>query len=178
MKILKDTTLIGVTGPAHCGKDTVAELILKYSGKNFVTNSFAKPMKDMLKAGLGLSDKQLYGDLKDTVDNMYGCTPRHMMQTLGTQWGRYCIDNDIWVNAVKHKWLNDHQAPLIMTDVRFENEAAFIREYGQLIHIYGRGGIEGEHESEKGVKPEEDDLYINNRVSLKNLETHIKFMLE
>jgi CRP/FNR family transcriptional regulator len=53
------------------------------------------------------------------------------MQTLGTEWGRQCMDADIWVRA----WAA--RAALLTSavadDVRFQNEADMIRNLGGVI---------------------------------------------
>ena len=155
--------IIGITGPAQCGKDTVADHIIK-ARPAFRKTSFADPIKEMLSAGLGLTSEQLYGKLKDVIDNRYGCTPRHMLQTLGTEWGRVLIDGNTWVIAMQG-YLEEMGGTFIIPDIRFENEAALVRKYGRLIHIKGReDNIEAgtDHISEKGVKPGSEDLTIAN----------------
>jgi len=154
--------VIGIAGPAHCGKDTAADYLLKHL-TSYNKASFADPMKTMLGVGLGLTKEQLYGDQKEAPDSRYGCSPRHMMQTIGTEWGRNLIDPDIWVKAMEHH-IHVHT---IIPDVRFENEAAFIRDRGMLIHIVGRDqDIGSNHTSEAGVEITSDDTIIVNDGSL------------
>ena len=90
--------LIGITGPAQCGKDTVADYLIERLG--YAKASFADPLKKMLEAGLGLNAAQLYGPDKEAIAPRYGCSPRHIMQTLGTEWGRERVHPDIWVRAM------------------------------------------------------------------------------
>ena len=161
--------LVGIAGPARCGKDTVADILIK-TLTGYKKASFADPIKEMILSGLGLRTNQVYGDDKDTLDERYGCTPRHMMQTLGTEWGRMTINNDIWVKAMETRL----RPGMIIPDVRFENEAVFVRKHGVLIHIVGRGGIEGDHVSESGIKAESDDIAILNNGSIEQLERSIK----
>lgn len=166
--------IIGIAGPAHCGKDAAADYLLKHL-TNYKKASFADPMKTMLKVGLGLTDNQLYGDQKEKIDSRYGWSPRHMMQTIGTEWGRQMIDPDIWVKAMEH-----HVAACtIIPDIRFENEAAFVRERGKLIHIVGRErGIESNHLSETGVEITSDDIIIINDGSLNDLYKQLQVIAE
>ena len=82
--------VIGIAGPARCGKDTAADFIIE-EHPQYVKASFADPLKDMLRVGLGLNAAQLYGNDKEGVDHRYECSPRHIMQTLGTEWGRQLI---------------------------------------------------------------------------------------
>ena len=152
--------LIGIAGPAGCGKDTAADHIIKHR-PDYRKTSFANPIKEMLRDGLGLSTEQLYGRLKDTMDNRYGCTPRHMMQTLGTEWGRELVDGDVWVKSMAH-YLSDLGGAFIIPDVRFENEATFIRQHGHLIHIRGRSALDDKHVSESGVRVRRADSMVSN----------------
>jgi len=161
--------VIGIAGPARCGKDTTADLLLKRC-PTYRKASFADPIKEMLKTGLGLTDDQLWGDNKEEIDPRYSVSPRYMMQTLGTEWGRLLINSEIWVIAMEKQICNG----MIIPDVRFENEAAFIRKWGTLIHITGRGGIEGEHASESGVPFCPGDIIIYNGGTVEDLEAQLK----
>lgn len=147
--------LIGIAGPARAGKDTLASYLLDNLSDDWSRSSFADPIKEMLRAiGVDCSD-----DKKAVVSDDYGVTPRHMMQTLGTEWGRNLIDGDIWVRAFAR--LNAGKC-VIVPDVRFENEAALVREHGVLIHLVGRGGIEGSHVSENAIAFKPGDIVIDN----------------
>lgn len=147
--------LIGIAGQARAGKDTLASYILDNLSSDWSRSSFADPMKAMLSViGVDCSD-----DNKDKIDDRYGVFVRHMMQTLGTEWGRHMIDGDIWVKAFAR--LNAGKC-VIVPDVRFENEAALVREHGVLIHLVGRGGIEGNHVSENAIEFKPGDIVIDN----------------
>lgn len=147
--------LIGIHGPARAGKDTLCSYMLDNLDGIWLRSSFADPLKEMLRAiGVDCSD-----DAKAVVSDDYGVTPRHMMQTLGTEWGRNLIDGDIWVKAFAR--LNAGKC-VIVPDVRFENEAALVREHGVLIHLVGRGGIEGNHVSENAIAFKPGDIVIDN----------------
>lgn len=161
--------LIGLTGPAGGGKDTVADMVMR-KFPEFQRRSFAQPLKTMLAVGLGLSQAQLNGDMEDKsrIDPRYGCSARWLMQTLGTEWGRNIIDPDIWLTALKPRIENCSH--VIITDVRFANEAAYIRKKGKLVHVWGRGGIDGAHESENPIEYEEKiDYVIDNKENLEYL---------
>lgn len=150
--------LIGIAGQARSGKDTLAGYLL-FNLIGWTHSSFADPLKAMLTViGVDCSD-----DAKAVVDDVFGVTPRHMMQTLGTEWGRHMINGDIWVKVFAR--LNAGKC-VIVPDVRFENEAALVREHGVLIHLTGRGGIEGNHVSENPIEFKEGDIVIDNSGSL------------
>ena len=158
--------LIGIAGPARAGKDTLASYMLDNLDGVWSRSSFADPIKEMLRAiGVDCSD-----DAKAVVRDDYGVTPRHMMQTLGTEWGRHMIDGDIWVKAFAR--LNAGKC-VIVPDVRFENEAELVREHGVLIHLVGRGGIEGNHVSENAIEFKPGDIVIDNSRDLAWLHAQV-----
>lgn len=157
--------LIGIAGQARSGKDTLAGYLL-FNLIGWTHSSFADPLKAMLTViGVDCSD-----DAKAVVDDVFGVTPRHMMQTLGTEWGRHMINGDIWVKVFAR--LNAGKC-VIVPDVRFENEAALVREHGVLIHLVGRGGIEGNHVSENAIAFKEGDIVIDNSRDLDWLHAQV-----
>lgn len=164
--------LIGITGKARSGKNTVADLIRKEVPRTFQLQAFADPIKRMLSE-LGLTHEQLDGRLKEAVDSRFGVTPRQMMQTLGTEWGRQMVNPDIWVTVQNRQ----HFLPTIFTDVRHENEARFIRGHeGLIVHVIGRGGISGDHGSEQGIFAKDADYVIENRSSLSDLQEQVRIL--
>lgn len=154
--------LIGIAGKARSGKDTAAKYLLNKLGGNWSTASFADPMKAMLNA----IDVDTSDEAKDLPSNQYGVSTRHMLQTLGTEWGRDGIGSHFWIDVFARS--NAGQC-VIVPDVRFENEADLIREHGILICMEGRGGIEGGHISERKLQYDDRDIYIDNRGSLSEL---------
>lgn len=158
----KRMRLIGIAGKARSGKDTAAKYLLNKLGDDWSSASFADPMKAMLNAiDIDCSDAA-----KDLPKNQYGVSTRHMLQTLGTEWGRDGIGSNFWIDVFAN--MNAYQC-VIVPDVRFENEAELIREHGVLICIEGRGGIEGGHISERKLQYDDRDIYIDNRGSLSEL---------
>src|SRR4051794_29167915 len=77
------------------------------------------------------------GDLKqEPVEALAGATPRHVMQTLGTDWARDMIAPEFWSRA----WTSSAKAALargapgiVVEDCRFPNEAEAIRALGGRI---------------------------------------------
>lgn len=147
--------LIGIAGPARVGKDTLASYMLDNLGGDWSRSSFADPIKRMLEViGVDCSD-----EAKAVIDDRFCYTPRHMMQILGTEWGREMIHGNIWVDAFAR--LNAGKC-VIVPDVRFDNEADLVRKHGVLIHLVGRGGIEGNHVSENAIAFKPGDIVIDN----------------
>jgi len=164
--------IIGIAGPAGAGKTTVAGMIQQMQ-PGYDRLAFSTPIKEMLRVGLGLSEAQLYGDQKEVADPRYGCTPRHLMQTLGTEWGRNMINQDIWLNATISKICG----PTVVEDVRFFGEADWVRKHGALLHVARNGLVTHRHESEAGIQPAGGDYFINNSFGLGDLEQQVENFL-
>ena len=155
------TTIIGIVGVAGSGKTLVARHLIEVAGYRRL--AFAAPIKRMLKAGLGLSDEQLEGGHKQRPDPVVQSrTPRYLMQTLGTEWGRRIVGQDIWSQV----WTRDAVAMgglIVADDVRFANEADAIRALGGVVlRVHRPGLMVDQHASERaGRRIEEDELLVN-----------------
>lgn len=169
--------IIGIAGPRYSGKDTTATMLAECLPKFAITH-FAAPLKSMLSVGLGLSDEQLHGDMKETEDLRYGVTPRYLMETLGTEWGRNMVSRDLWFQATKSHIAECPDVPgWIIPDVRFENEAAFCRDHGFVVHIEGRGEHDGGHESRQKLPMGRDDVILSNSRSLDDLRRETRALV-
>ena len=168
----KKPFVIGVTGKARSGKDTLSEHLYTRLGFDCNRAAFADPVKDMLRA-IGIDNIEGY---KEEVHPLLGVTSRKMMQTLGTEWGREAIGEDTWINLTKEK--GKGKKFLVISDVRFENEANFVRENGILLHVTGRGGIKGFHKSESGVKFQLGDFRIDNSYEIEYLFSQADTLLK
>jgi hypothetical protein len=84
---------------------------------------------------LGLTDREIDGDHKELpCELLGGKTPRHAMQTIGTEWGRDLIDGDLWINAWKRSIEKlPPNVPIVCDDVRFANEAEAIHAMGGVV---------------------------------------------
>lgn len=143
--------VIALTGLAGSGKSTASKYLVEKHGYQLV--KFAGPLKDMLQA-IGLSEGHIEGAHKETeLAMLSGHTPRHAMQTLGTEWGRKCMGEDFWTNLWRSRvdGVLAFGGRVVVDDCRFPNEADEVRKLGGVVwRIVGRGGIAGSHESEAG----------------------------
>jgi hypothetical protein len=135
---------IGLSGFAQTGKTTVANYIeAKYGYRR---QHIAEPLRDMLRTLLrrfGLEDelitRYLTGDLKEKVIPELGVTSRHAQITIGTEWGRELIDDDLWANLWAYE--ADQAGGKAMNDsVRFPNEEQAIRALGGFTILVVRPG--------------------------------------
>lgn len=161
--------LIGLAGKARVGKDTAGDFLEReYGLKRY---AFAQPIKKAVEVMFSLSPMFLEGELKEQDLDTLGRSPRYLMQTLGTEWGRKMVHPDVWLKAGE-MWLENQvlacdlaDVPFhgaVITDVRFENEAQWIREHGGVVlHIYRDDAIQvNEHVSEAGVQLQGDVDYM------------------
>jgi hypothetical protein len=141
--------VVGVTGAAGSGKDTVASML----GWEWRGVSFADPLYDMIAAMTGypvwqLKDRQF----KEQVIPWLGKSPRQLLQTLGTDWGRDMVSRDVWLKIGARRIQSGYR--VVVRDVRFDDEAEMIRdEFGGVIWETIRPGAATcvGHVSEAGI---------------------------
>ena len=153
--------VVAFTGVAGSGKSTATRYLVERHGYTLV--KFAGPLKDACRA-MGLSERHIEGDLKEEpCDILCGKTPRYLMQVLGTELGRNLIGDDFWIRLwrARVEQVFADAGRVVCDDCRFPNEAQAIRRLGgDIFKIEGRGGIAGEHASERGCG--DQDLVIDN----------------
>lgn len=149
--------IIGISGCAGVGKDTAADVLVQSCG--FVKVSLSDPMKRFCRDVFDFTNEDLWGPSERRnapCDRLGGLTPRHALQTLGTEWGRACHE-DAWVNlalqvartllfptlegdspwrykASRGLYLSDEYGRavrgVVIPDVRFQNELQAIQRAG------------------------------------------------
>lgn len=182
--------LIGITGKKFSGKDTL--------GKNFVEAhcfkrlAFADALKSACKSIFGFTDEQLYGNEKEIEDSFWKTTPRAVLQYVGTELFRNQLNvimphvkNNIWVDVVKKQildvWKVNPHACFVITDVRFPNEIAMIKELGGCMIRVKREKVANEcdsHSSEAGIDDLVVDMEVLNNGTIEELYTSAENKLE
>jgi hypothetical protein len=138
---------IGLSGYAGTGKTAAALLIEAEHG--YRRQHIAEPLRRMLASLLkdfGYSDRNiariLTGDLKDGwVIPEIGRTSRDLQITLGTEWGREQVGQDLWAKL----WMlqANRAGGAVMNDsVRFRNEEDAIRDAGGFTILIQRPGAQ------------------------------------
>ena len=124
------TIIIGLAGKKGAGKDYTADVIQSVCENHSLTvyrTSFAEPVKNMLSIGLSVDmDCFVDHDKKEKVIPHVGCTPRKLMQTLGTGWGRNLVSENLWADLCKYRIETKIEKRInivLVTDVRHTNEA-------------------------------------------------------
>lgn len=140
---LPDPFIIGLAGRAGAGKDTAAAYLVDHYG--FHRFAFADGLRGMLLNLLDHTniDHTWVTDpkLKEMPIPGIGASYRQLAQTLGTEWARQHFGDDFWLRVADlHLGLQPHSgmsAPLhdriVISDVRFFNEAKWIRSRGGLV---------------------------------------------
>lgn len=171
------TLLIGLAGQMGCGKSAVAEHLHSTLGFH-PPLAFADPLKDMIGAMLEVEHAELERLKRSNEPLLDGVTARRLLQTLGTEWGRRTVHPDLWLLLMARKlkkiaeWQH-HVTGVVISDVRFENEVAFIRARGGVVvHIYRPDApldTNPPHLSEQGVQFHPDDMTLDNTSTLGTL---------
>lgn len=119
---------VAFCGPAGAGKSTAASILMEHHG--FTHLSFAAPIKQALSVLTGLPHAAFLDPAlkQQPIAWLDGKTPRYLMQTLGTEWGRDLVHPDLWTRALENRLQNFHPAqPLVVDDARFENEVEMLK---------------------------------------------------
>lgn len=168
---MKDTFVIGFAGPGGAGKDTVARLL------GFYSIAFAEPLKEGLLA-MGFPEPK-NRELKEEIIAGYTFTWRKAAQTLGTEWGRM-LDPEIWLSIAKQRRVISPLPVISVTDVRFHNEADWVREHGMLVHVMGRNtSVKPEHvghASEHGLWHHAADWLLDNSGDMDQLSRSVDLL--
>jgi hypothetical protein len=166
--------IIGLTGHKGSGKSTVAHILVEQYG--YRRERFAGPPRDMLRA-IGLTADHLDGHLKETPSALLaGRTPRHAMETLGTEWGRDLIHPHLWTTI----WIR-RVTPgtlVVADDVRFESEELAVRSLGGVVWRINRDGHEADaHRSTHYIDEMDVDGEIYNNLSVDDLAVMVRHMM-
>ena len=168
--------IIGLTGRAGAGKDTAAGIFSKHH--KHVIVAFADPLYYGLSVMLNIPlDRLKDRDGKETPITGLGISPRQLLQTLGTEWGRELVHPDIWTLILvnKIKTLTDNGLSVVVTDIRFANEADTLREMGgEILHVQ-RDDVTPvrEHLSENREVWQVADMTLDNNGTIADLENAI-----
>ena len=175
--------LIGLTGHAGSGKDTVRAFMEQ---EGFVGLAFADPIRGMIRELLtscGIDDAYLdERALKETIIPELGVSYRHMAQSLGTEWGRN-LQKDFWLR-LSSAFLRDQtdagETHFVISDVRFSNEADWVKRQGGQIWRIHREGLAGvrPHVSESGIDNIKPHRTIHNNGSTADLAEAVALAIE
>lgn len=151
--------LLGFHGAFGSGKDTLAKAILKAA---FSPDTCRLKFADTMYHMSATVDPAFNRDMTHADKNAYVLddpalgTRRNFLEKLGTEFGRDCIASDIWLRLMAHRIRALRQANpiLVVSDVRYENEAAMLRDMGGIIfHLKPTWPSEAEQSSHRSTTP-------------------------
>lgn len=165
--------IIGLTGYAQSGKDSVAKVLVEQYG--FTRLAFADKIRDMLYEVNPLVKDGFH--LQNVVD-AYGWDKakllfpevRGLLQRLGVS-ARTQVDENIWVVAVMGQMIDE--TDYVITDVRFKNEAKIIEQSQGKLWRVNRSGVKAvnSHISESELDEYKVDKVLSNDGTLEELES-------
>lgn len=183
--------LLGISGFAGSGKDTVADRLVDRWG--FVKISFADRLREMalaidpivtFKRNHWWNRKTPFRYSEALEEIGYNEAKfkypevRDFLQRLGTEAGRKLIDNNFWVNmamdeAAKH-------SRVVIPDMRFRNEAqAVLDKRGFTVQIKRPGvGPANSHISEHDLAEWKFDLTVHNDATIEVLHAEADDLVE
>jgi hypothetical protein len=174
--------IIGLSGYARSGKDTVAGMLMGIHGYERV--AFADKIRELLFAmdPLIMHDGRDFR-LQDIVESKgweeaktQHPEIRRLLQDLGVG-GRTLLDDSVWINAALNSFTEENK--VVVTDVRFKNEAARIKNLGGKIWRINRinVGPANDHISEIDLDDWGFDGVITNNSDMPNLIKQIRALL-
>lgn len=178
------TRIIGLNGYARSGKDAAASALVADGWERI---AFADVLRDIAYAidpfvQIGGFPPGDYARLSTVVDRLGWDAAkgshkdvRRLLQRLGTEGGRDILGKNIWIDTAFKRARMDG-AGLVITDVRFQNEAEAIRERGGKVVRLNRPGVGpvNEHSSDNAMEGFIFDAYIYNGGPLTELYDSIR----
>ena len=148
--------IIGLSGYAQSGKNTVADILVDHHG--FTQLAFADAIRAFVYEINPMVACSPTGYLQDLV-NLKGWDEakqepqvRKLLQSTGVA-GRTMIDEYLWVALTLSQIRDPHDGRYVITDVRFPNEAAALTSQGGQIWRIERPGVDAvnDHVSETAL---------------------------
>lgn len=187
--------IIGLSGYARAGKDTVADRLVTSHG--FTKIGFADALKEAvytLNPIVGPTGVR-YADIVDQhgLDAAKAgfVEVRRLLQFMGTDVARKLWGEDFWVDRLADKVFHltavDPDLNVVIADVRFPNEAAFVQmsmapngaPRGALWRVHRPGvGPVTDHPSETAIDHWNFDRHIHNDQTIAALHEHVDYLVE
>jgi hypothetical protein len=189
-------TIIGLTGYAMVGKDTVGQMLVQ---RGYTRVSFADAVRELarhvdpfVQGPVWTEDNTKVfptGARLGTIVDALGWQQakigsgeiRRLLQHLGNGC-RDILGDTVWIEAGMRLALaiTEQGGNVVITDVRYPNEGAAIRRKGGAvikIERAGRGPL-NDHPSETEVARVKSDYLINNSFDLKTTESDLERILK
>lgn len=166
--------IIGLTGYAQVGKDTVGEYLVKKYG--FTRASLADGIRSallilnpLIAFGSGTSRLSTIVDGIGWEEAKKIADVRRLLQVLGTEVGRGYFGESCWIDKTARDMSGLDK--VVITDVRYVNEAEFVRnadfDRALVLKVFRDGYAPiNDHISDQGIPTEytDDEVYNNSTV--------------
>jgi hypothetical protein len=177
--------ILGIMGVARAGKDTAAQALV---ADGWTRVAFADGVREAALAlnpitNIQTNDPSWVNRLSQRVEE-YGWDGakddagtreevRRLLQRMGTEAGRHIHGEDCWIKLAKKK-LDAAPGPVVVTDVRFRNEAEAIRSWGGKIIKIERPGVGPCNGHSSEALDFEPNISIDNFGSIEDLHRAIR----
>lgn len=156
--------IVGISGKRGAGKTTLAELLRLNHNWNHL--SLAMPIKELCRSEFGLTVAQTDGAMKEApIAHLAGQTPRSIMIRIGKTYRE--VNPNHWINKLEAKMANN--LVNVISDVRFQNEAEWIKE---------RGGYLIRIERDPALSPYQGDINDPSETELDDYDFHCTLPVE
>lgn len=165
------TRLVGIAGLARSGKDTLAQGFVKLGYRRV---AFADALKEATALIANEPSHLYFGEAsKEEHTEALGMTRRKALQSVGKA-VRDCLGPQTWVNRVLRDWHLCGRYPMVISDLRYPNEAqAILLNGGTVVRVHREGsGLPGEaglHESEWALSEDQVDIEVYNNGTVGDL---------
>lgn len=172
-------SLVGLMGRKRSGKDSFASALVADHG--FQRVAFADPLKDALLRFDPLLPTMTGAERLSSIVESHGWeaakgypSVRKALQDYGVVI-REVVDPNAWIQAASRRIRELHamgENHVVVTDVRFPNEVAYIREHGGVLVYVERPGLPDDgdtHVSETSTSSADADVVVLNTGTLADL---------
>lgn len=150
--------LIGISGKARAGKDTLAKHLVELG---YYQMAFADGVKHVTSYLAGEPVALFHDNAeKEMYSQNLGMARRRAMQNVGNAM-REAIGPNVWIRPLLSAWKESGEFSAVISDVRYPNEAAAIRGHGGLIIRIERPnspGLDGDAAAHVSEVPLPDNL--------------------
>jgi len=161
--------LIGLVGKKRSGKNTFADFLYEEPGF-CVQLAFGDELKQEVADCIGKNIWEIHEEKEKY---------RSLLQFWGTNLRRFFCGEDYWIKKVAARMATlDSSVMVVITDVRFPNEAKFIKDNGGVLVRIVRDGLpQDSHQSETEQEKIQCDYTVCNNHTLEDLKAAARILL-